>query len=175
MTARPAGGFGGDEEQLSPFTTADPIPDTKVRRDADGFVRALALHTVLGLLQVGEIQLHFPLSDPPTDTFLKHDADGNLEWAPPAALSGAVEWAQIINTPSTLIGYGIVGVYTAAQVDALLNALAFADIDGVAAKSQLPPEVAYENEANNFGANRQTIRNLRSPKWRRMMRFTSHG
>lgn len=172
MTAGARGGFGGDETALSPFTTADPIEETIVRRDAEGFVRALALHTALGLLQVGEIKLLFPLVAPPNDTFLKHNADGSLEWVPPQALSGSVEWSQILNTPVTLAGYGIGNAYTKTQVDALLDALSFADIDGIAARGQLPAQIAYEDEANTFDQ-RQTIADLQAPEFEAIMRFVA--
>ena len=143
-------GMGGDQRGLSPFTTADPVPETIVRRGKDGFVRALALHTALGLFQVGKNILVFPLAQAPTDTFLKHTADGTLEWVPPAALSGSIEFSQILNLPTNLAGYGIQDAYTKAQVDAFFAALTFVDIGGVATRGQLPAAIAYEDEANVF-------------------------
>ena len=147
-----AGGraMGGDQRDLSPFTTADPIPETIVRRGKDGFVRALALHTALGLFQVGKNILVFPLAQAPADTFLKHTADGALQWVPPAAISGSVEFSQIINLPTSLAGYGINNAYTKAQVDAFFAALTFIDIGGTASRAQLPAAIAYEDELNVF-------------------------
>jgi hypothetical protein len=144
-------GFGGgDERDLSPFVTAEPVPDTIVRRDHEGFVRAHALQILLGLFEVGDVQLAFPLTAPPADTFLKHDANGVLEWVPPAAISGSIDWSQVLNTPLSLAGYGIGDAYTQTQIDAFFAALTFADIGGTAARGQLPSQIAYEDELNVF-------------------------
>lgn len=111
---------GGDEAHLAPFTTSKPIAETIVRRDVLGFIRSGALHAALGLIQVGDIQLQFPITDPPDDTFLHHSADGLLDWS---STEGGetepvpVDWATIFNTPTTLAGYGITDVYTKSQID----------------------------------------------------------
>lgn len=112
---------GGDEAHLAPFTTAKPIAETIVRRDVLGFVRAEGLQALLGLIELGDVQLQFPLTDPPDDTFLHHSTDGILDWA--SAEGGEAEpvpidWATIFNTPTTLAGYGITDAYTKAEIDA---------------------------------------------------------
>ncbi|KKM16674.1 hypothetical protein LCGC14_1683440, partial [marine sediment metagenome] len=101
-------GFG-DESALSPFVTADPIPDCILRRDEQGYMRGSGLQILNGEFQVGQTVLTFPTEElPDPNTFLKHSADGSLEWAPAAAISGTVDWGQIVNTPTNLLGYGIV-------------------------------------------------------------------
>lgn len=50
----------------------------------------------------------------------------------PAGEDDAIEidWANIINTPTTLAGYGITDAYTKDEIDEMFDDLTFADIDG---------------------------------------------
>lgn len=149
-------GIGGDQEVLSPFVTDKPEAETIARRGQDGYLRSQNIQISRGLIQIFEHILQFPEPFPDDDTFLAHTAEGLLAWLPASALEGAVQWAQIINKPSTLAGYGILDAYTQLQIQAIINAIDFSDtgfgnpIAGVAARSQLPVQIAYEDEVNVF-------------------------
>ena len=177
-------GIGGDEAALSPFTTALPIQGTVVRRDEFGNIQAQGLFLVKGQLVIGGATLIFPQGLPDPDTFLHHIADGVLEWIAVSAggggAGGPVPWGSVIFTPTTLGGYGITDAFTQTQIQTLFANITFADtgfgqpIGGIAARSQLPAAVAYEDEANQFGL-RQTIPDLEAENLEALMRFTSHG
>lgn len=62
-----------------------------------------------------------------------------------AALS--IGWTQLTGTPTTIAGYGITDAYTKTEVDALLDALSFADIDGSIADAQVPESAVTQHEA----------------------------
>ena len=149
-------GIGGNQESLSPFVTSNPVPETIVRRGQDGFVRAEGVQLSAGKLEVGDVELEFPLTAPPDATFLHHIAGGVLDWLPAGAFGGIVDWSQIVNQPATLAGYGILDAYTQSQVQGFFNGITFADtgfgapIGGIAARAQLPTLVAYEDELNQF-------------------------
>ncbi|MCP4901261.1 MAG: hypothetical protein GY906_30190, partial [bacterium] len=126
--------------------------------------RAGGLQTAEGLFAYFEHILLFPITFPPDNHFLAHTTDGNLEWLPPGAFGGIVDWSQVINTPITLSGYGITDAYTITQIQAIINGITFADtgfgspIGGIAVRAQLPAQIAYEDEANTF-SEKQIINN----------------
>lgn len=120
---------GGDEAHLSPFTTSKPIPETVVRRDVLGYMRADGAQLVQGLLQLGDTQLTLPTTEPPDATFLAHVSDGDCAWLDPSV-----------------------------ALEPLFNNISFSDtgfgepILGIAARAQLPSSLAYEDETNVFTA-----------------------
>lgn len=154
---RRGSGIGGDQEEISPFVTDKPIPETIPRRGKDGFLRSEKLQIARGLVEFFENLLQFPEAFPSDDTFLAHTTTGILAWLPASAISGSVDWVQIVNKPSTLGGYGISDAYTQTQIQAIIDAIDFSDtgfgnpIAGIAARGQLPSAIAYEDEANVFG------------------------
>lgn len=120
---------GGDEAHLSPFTTSKPIPETVVRRDVLGYMRADGAQLVQGLLQLGDTQLTLPTTEPPDASFLAHVSDGDCAWLDPSI-----------------------------ALEPLFNNISFSDtgfgnpIYGIASRAQLPSTIAYEDEANVFTA-----------------------
>ena len=118
---------GGDEAHLSPFTTSKPIPETVVRRDVLGYMRADGAQLVQGLLELGDIRLTLPTIDPADGYIIAHVADGQCAWVDPTV-----------------------------AMEPLFNNISFSDtgfgepILGVAARGQLPSSLAYEDEANVF-------------------------
>lgn len=97
----------GDEASLSPYMTQEADPNTALRRTDSGGAIVRNLEVIDGILVVRGIRYTFPdtLED---NHFLQHTMDGELVWAPPEALLGSVDWNQIVNTPGSLSGYGIV-------------------------------------------------------------------
>ena len=178
-------GIGGDEAALSPFTTARPIAGTVVRRDEFGNVQTLGLIIVEGRLQFGEASFTFPLGPADPDTFLHHIADGQLEWVPVSTNGGngeggPISWFRIVGTPNTIAGYGIDDAFTKTEIELLFSNITFADtgfgspIGGIAARSQLPAAIAYDDEANSFGL-RQTIPDLEAVNFEAEMRFIGNS
>lgn len=179
-------GIGGDEAALSPFTTALPIQGTVVRRDEFGNIKAQGLFLVKGELTFGEATLTFPQGIPDPDTFLHHIADGTLEWVTivqggnGGGGGGQVPWNSVIFTPTTLAGYGITDAFTKLEIQTLFANITFADtgfgqpIGGIAARSQLPAAIAYDDEANSFGL-RQTIPDLEATNFEALMRFIGNS
>lgn len=179
-------GIGGDEASLSPFTTALPINGTVVRRDEQGNIRAQGLFLVKGQMVLGEAILTFPPGQPAPDTFLHHLADGVLEWTTivqgggGGGGGGQIPWNSVIFTPTTLAGYGITDAFTKLEIQTLFSNITFADtgfgnpIGGIAARSQLPAAIAYDDEANSFGL-RQTIPDLEATNFEALMRFIGNS
>lgn len=62
-----------------------------------------------------------------------------------AALS--IGWLQLTSVPTTIAGYGITDAYTKTEVDTLLDALTFADIDGSIADAQVPESAVTQHQA----------------------------
>lgn len=179
-------GIGGDEAALSPFTTARPIKGCVVRRDELGNIHADGLFLVGGQIAFGETILEFPTGIPDPDTFLHHVANGILEWVviPPSGGGGGgggpVPWGSVIFTPTTLAGYGITDAYTQLQIQTFFSNITFADtgfgspIGGVAARTQIPALVAYEDEANSF-SELQTIPQLEAVNHEALWRFIGNS
>lgn len=63
-----------------------------------------------GNLEIGEIALNMADSK----LFFK-DGASNVKELTPTTISGALEWTQVNNTPTTLSGYGITDAATSAQ------------------------------------------------------------
>jgi len=178
-------GIGGDEAALSPFTTAEPIQGTVVRRDEFGVIHGTGLFLSEGTLVVGNGTLTFPPGIPDPDTFLSHIADGVLAWVPnpggsDGGTGGQVLWSNVVFTPITLAGYGITDAFTKTEIQLLFSNITFADtgfgqpIGGVAARTQLPAEVAYEDEANQFVL-LQTIPQLEAVNHEALWRFIGNS
>ncbi len=179
-------GIGGDEAALSPFTTAQPIEGTVVRRDEAGIIHGTGLFLSEGILVIGQGVLTFPPGIPDPDTFLSHIADGELAWVPApttgggAGPGGTVLWSDVVFTPVTLAGYGITDAFTKLEIELLFSNITFADtgfgspIGGIAARTQLPSPIAYEDEANSFGL-RQEIVDLEAVNFEALMRFVGNS
>lgn len=150
-------GVSGDEARLSPYMTQEAEANTAVRRTDSGGIRARNLRLLDGIVEALGIEYTFPktLVD---EVFLKHTADGQLEWAPAQGAPG------IQGPPGPT-----------APIIPPTTTLPFSSITGQASRGQLVSNVAYEDEANDFGTNKQTILNLDAPNLQRFVRFISHG
>lgn len=140
----------GDEALLSPYMTQEAEPNTAMRRTDSGGAIVRNLELIDGILLALGIKYKWPatLED---NLFLQHTVDGELVWA-------AAQGAPGIQGPP-------------GEAGPTITTLPFVQITGVATKAQLPPEVAYEDEANDFGANEQTIDNLTAPNFEALMRL----
>jgi hypothetical protein len=154
-----------------------------VRRDEFGRIHAQGLFLAQGQVRFGETTLEFPTGLPDPDTFLHHIADGQLEWIAVVTGGGGggqVPWGSVIFTPTTLAGYGITDAYTQLQIQTFFSNITFSDtgfgspIGGIAARSQLPAAIAYEDEMNTFGM-LQTIPDLEAVNHEALWRFIGNS
>lgn len=89
--------------------------------------------------------------------------------APMGSSGGSITFAQIIGQ----ILPGQVPVTVVKQWEAFLS-IAFTQLTGVATRAQLPPEIAYEDEANTF-SELQTIPELEAPNIEALLRFIGNS